>query len=337
MPTLTISGPAQAFAGNPRNSEPITDRNILARFHGLVSAQACADIFDEPPLTDLGLTGGRLRFVLDDTGALRITTTFQVPRPLSEEETQRLLEATTTQWSDGCGSGSFKNFHGTVLSTALAMALLNSGESTDAIGDYFVDAYPLFADEEPRVEFSPTDTEKSDLDFLQEAAALGEPQAQFRLARLLATGDGIEQDDRRAFDHYQRAADQGHLFALTFLGLCLQRGTGTAQDLARGVACFTRAAEAGVPLAMHCLGECLLEGRGIQANPSAGIEWYRRGVELGDLGCTAQLADCYEYGTGVPQDLRQALALYERCLEVGFDAVEEAAQRVRNQLSASGG
>jgi len=234
MPTLTISGPAQAFADNPRAARPITDRKTLARFHGLASEQACANVFDDPALDKLGLSGGRLRFVLDDEApALQITTAFRVSRRLTEAETRRLVEATRAQWSDGCGSGSFENFHGTVLSTALAMALLNAGESKEGIGEYFVDAFPLSADEETRVEFSKADAEKTDLDYLREAAAMGEPQAQFQLARQLEQGDGVKKNERLAFEHYQRAADQNHPLALTFLGLCFQRGTGTPPDLKR--------------------------------------------------------------------------------------------------------
>jgi TPR repeat protein len=338
MPTIVISGPAQAFANNPRATKPITDRKTLTRFHGLVSEEACADLFDEPPLNSLGLSGGRLRFVLDDERpALRILTAYHVPRPLTEEQMQLLVEATKAQWSDGSGSGSFDNFHGTVLSTALAMALLNAGESKENIGEYFVDAYPMFDDEQTRVEFLEADAEKTDLDYLQEAAALGESQAQFQLARQLQDGDGVEQNQRLAFENYQKAADQGHLLALTLLGLCFERGTGTAADAERGFACFIRAAEEGLPLAMHCLGECYLEGKGVAPNPDEGIQWYRRGVELGDMGCTAELGDCYEHGKGVVQDLRQALELYERCMEGGFDAVEPAIKRVKKQLKKSGG
>jgi TPR repeat protein len=340
MPTITISGPAQAFADNPRASEPIADRKTLMRFHGLASEQACADLLDEPPLDQIGLAGGRLRFVLDrKTPALRITTAYRVPRRLTKEETQLLVEATRAQWSDGCGSGSFENFYGTVLSTALAMALLNSGQAEEDIGDHFVDAFPLFADdEETHVEFSEADDgEKTDLEYLQEAAGWGEPQAQFQLARLLEDGESVKKDERQAFANYQKAADQGHLVALTFVGLCLQRGTGTAPDIKRGFECFVEAAREDVPLAMHCLGECYFEGRGVEANPGEGIQWYRRGVKLGDLGCTAELGDCYEFGKGVPQDLRQALELYQLCLEGGFDAVEPAVKRVKNQLKRSGG
>jgi len=333
MPTLIISGPAQAFAKNPRASKPITDRKTLVRFHGLVSDETCADIFDEPRLKKLKLSGGRLRFVLDDkTSALRIVTAYHVPRRLAESEIQLVVEATKAQWSDGCGSGSFENFYGEVFSTALAIALLNAGHSKDDIGDYFVDAFPFADDEETRAEFAKGGAEKTDFDYLQEAAAWGEPQAQYQLARQLEEGDGVKKNQRMAFENYQEAAGQGHLLALTFLGLCFERGTGTAKDLKRSIECFEKAAKRGLPLAMHCLGECYFEGRGVEANPGEGIKWYRRGVELGDVGCTAQLGDCYESGNGVPIDLQRAQELYERCIENGFDAVEPALKRVKKQL-----
>lgn len=339
MPTIVITGPAQAFAKSPRATDPIADPKTLARFHGLASEKACADLLDERPLSELGLSGGRLRFILDPKSrALRILTAYQAPRKLSAAETEALVEATKAQWSDGCGSGSFENFHGTVLSTALAMALLNSGESKESIGDYFVDAFPLFAeDDEVRVEVVKADDEKTDLDYLQEAAALGEPQAQYQLGRQLQDGDGVERNERQAFAHYKRAADQGHALALTFLGLCHQRATGTGEDLERGVACFEKAAAAGEPLAMHCLGECYVEGRGVEGDAGEGVQWYRRGAKLGDMGCTAELGDCYEFGKGVAQDLRRALELYEICMEGGFDAVEPAVVRVKKQLRKAGG
>jgi hypothetical protein len=339
MPTIIISGPAQAFAENPSASEPITDRKTLARFHGLGSEQT-PEFFDDPLVNNLGVSGGCLRFVLDDkTSTLRIVSAFHVPRRLTAEEIQRLVEATTGQWSDGSGSGSFENFYGTVMSTALAIGLRNTGQWKAIFGDYFVDAFPLFTnDEEARVEFLDSDEpEKTDLDYLQEAASFGEPQAQFTLARQLQDGDGIQKNERLAFENYQKAADQGHLMALTFLGLCYQLGTGIDQDVKRGFECFETAAKEDVPLAWHCLGECYIEGRGVEANPNEGIKCYRRGVELGDMGCTAELGDCYEFGKGVPQDLRQALELYERCMEGGFDAVEPAVNRVKKQLNKPSG
>lgn len=334
MPAIVITGPAVAYAQNPRSREPITDRRTLARFHGLRTEENLAEYLD-PPLSELGISGGHICFVLDKVKPkLRVTTAYSVPRQLTVDELAGLVEATRAQWSDGSGSGSFENSQGTVLSTALAMGILNSEPGRDDLGNCFVDAFPLFADDsETQTEFIEADVpEKSDLEYLQEAAGFGGVQAQFQLARLLEGGEGLAKNERLAFENYEQAAAQGHLPALTFLGLCCQRGTGTTVDLKRAVACFQQAAEGGFPLAMHCLGECYLEGRGITQSSDEGIRWYQRGVDLGDMGCTAQLGDCYENGTGVSQDLRKAIELYEVCMAGGFDAVEEALTRLKKQL-----
>jgi hypothetical protein len=334
MPTLIISGPAEAFALNPRSEEPITDRKTLMRFHGLVSEEECADIFDEPELTALGISGGHLRFLFDPkTGTLRIVTEYQVPRKLTNREIQTVLDATRAQWSDGCGSGSFDNFYGTVLSTTLAMALLNVGHPLEELGEYFVNAYPMDADEsETQAEFRNTDVTKSQFDYLLEAASWGEPQAQFQLAQNYEDEESDDYDPQLAFEYYQKASEQGHLAALTFFGRCHESGTGTPIDLTQSIACFEKAVQQDYPLAMHCLGECYFEGRGVVANPSKGIELFRRGAELGDVGCSAELGDCYEFGKGVAIDLKKALELYQFCMENDFDAVEPAIKRVKKQL-----
>ena len=335
---LVISGPASAYIGNPRSNQPAADLKTLALFHGLVSEDSCVDAFDEP-LSEIGITGGRLRIVVETktkVPTLRITTTYHLPRPLTDAEVQLLVEASRAQWSDGIGSGSFKNSHSHILSTALAMAILNAEPSRTDLGEHFVDAFPMFAaDDETRVEYREADEEeKTDLHYLKEAAEFGDPNAQFMLAQRYEDGeDGVDKNARIAFELYQRSALAGNVAALTWLGFCHQKGVGTAVDPKQAYACFTMAASAGYPLAMHCLGECLIEGRGVGKNPQQGVRWYERGAALGDMGCIAQFADCLEYGIGVPIDLSRALELYQRCLDGGFDAVEEAFQRVKKQLA----
>ena len=320
MPTLLISGPAQAFAGDPREGDPVTDAKTLVRFHGLVSENACSETFDEAPLSDLGISGGLLRFVVED-GKLRITTAYQVPRKLSDEELEQLAEATRVQWSDGIGEGSFKNWYGWVCSTSLAMAVLNQQPGRDDLGPYFVDPSPMFADGGTRVDFLEADVDKSQMDYALEAAQLGDVQAQFAVGRHLEDGDGIDKNESLAFENYQKAAAQGHLPALTFVGRCHEKGIGTSQDLEQGVACYRQAAEAGLTLAMHHLADCYFEGKGVAADPAEAIRWYQRGADLGDLGCTAEMGDVHEFGKGVPIDLHKALEFYQRCSDGGWDDV----------------
>lgn len=301
MPTIVISGPANAFAKNPRATDPITDRKTLARFHGLASKQACADTFDEPPLSELGISGGRLRFILEeDSPGLRITTAFHVPRRLTEEELKLLVDATKAQWSDGSGSGSFSSYYwGKVLSTSLAMALLNSDSSRRDIGEYFVDAYPLFADDgETRVKFLETDgVEKTDLDYLQDTARWGDPHAMLYLGYRYAEGEGVDQDHAKAFEWHMKSA------------------------------------EAGLPWGMGSVGNASETGNGVAMDLGIAAAWYRRGADQGYAPCQAELGECFERGKGVEVNLAEALRWYEIALKNGLPAVQPAIDRVKQAMS----
>jgi hypothetical protein len=336
MPRIVISGVAHAFAKSPRAGEPLTDNKALASLHGLYSDDVCSQFLDEPPLSEIGIRDGRLRFVhAKDEQAVRITTAYDVPRDLTEDERARLVEATLAQWSDGIGSGSFRNHHGQVLSTALGMAIQNSDPSQTGLGELFVDAYPLVQDRDVRVEFHTSGTADDELvQDLLAAAHSGEASAQVELGTRYEAGDGVEQNDTSAYEMYARAASQGHPAGATYLGECLLYGRGAANDQPRAVECFRAGAEAGFPLAMHYLGECYTEGYGVETDLEQAVNWYRRGADLGDPGCLAELGDCLEFGRGIEQDLDAALRCYRQALDYGFDAVLEAITRVEGKLGS---
>jgi hypothetical protein len=334
MPQIVISGVAHAYADDPRARKPLADGEPLAALHGMYSDDVCSEFLDEPPLSEIGIGGGRLRFVyVKDGPGLRITTAYDVPRELTEEERAHLVEATLAQWSDGIGSGSFRNHHGQVLSTALAMALQNADPSRTDLGALSVDAYPFVPDRDVRVEFHPTG--RADDVLIQDlvaAADAGDPSAQVELGTRYHAGDGVEQEDRAACEMYAHAAMQGHPAGATYLGECFLYGRGTAENQPRAIEWFRAGAEGGFPLAMHYLGECYTEGYGVEVDLEEAVKWYRRGAELGNPGCLAELGDCLEFGRGVEQDLDAALRCYRQALDYGFDGVLEAIARVEEKL-----
>jgi hypothetical protein len=248
MPTIVISGPAEAFADSPRADDPISDGKLLARFHGLCSEEACAETFDEPPLKNFGITGGRLRFQFDvATQRLRITTAYHVPRRLTDAELEALIEATTVQWSDGIGSGSFDFSRGTIYSTALAMALLHQKPNRSDIGGFFVDAYPMDAEEEPQVQFFEGDVpEKSDVDYLRESAEFGDPEAMGFLGDAYENGTGVPEDLAQAAKWYRRGADSGHAPCQAQLGECYELGKGVAVDFGEALRWYELALSNGL-------------------------------------------------------------------------------------------
>ncbi|CAJ1353373.1 unnamed protein product, partial [Effrenium voratum] len=79
---------------------------------------------------------------------------------------------------------------------------------------------------------------------LEERAAAGEADAQFRLGQVFRKGRQAEQDLVRAFQLIYDASQQDHMRAQYVLGLMLIRGEGCEEDVDLGVSFVLMAAEA---------------------------------------------------------------------------------------------
>lgn len=333
MPRFTVSGRATAVADHPRTGELVADER-LAQLHGMYSNDTCSEYLED--VGDLVAGGGRLRFVFDeDSVSLRITTSYDVTREPTQEEQEKLVEQTLSQWSDGMGSGNFDCFRGDVLSTALAMAILNSEPDAEDLGELFVDAYPAIEDRDVQVEFDATSGSEDELVAdVQAAANAGDPNALIELGQRTMSGGGVVADEETAFGYFQQAVETGHPFAHFMLGLCFWQGDGTEQDKTEALKHFQLSADAGVPMGMHFLGECHAEGiGGVEVDLEKAVEWYQKGAELGDPGCLAELGDCLEFGNGIDANPQLALECYQGAFEMGLEAVGEAIERVQSQLS----
>ncbi len=102
------------------------------------------------------------------------------------------------------------------------------------------------------------------------AAEAGLDLAQYNLAILYFTGQGVPQDHAQALRWTQAAADQGHVNAQFNLGVLHYTGSGTPVDLQQ---------------AFH---------------------WYQRAAEAQHAGAQYNLATMYENGEGVEQELVRA-------------------------------
>ena len=65
---------------------------------------------------------------------------------------------------------------------------------------------------------------------LQAAADKGHKKAQYRLARCYDKGDGVKEDDKKAFELYQKSAKQDYAKAQYQLGRCYLKGKGVAAN-----------------------------------------------------------------------------------------------------------
>jgi hypothetical protein len=98
---VTIAGPARAI--DLTLGGEIVDPETLRTLHGLKTEETCVDYFDDP-LGEIGLTGGHLQIVFDETSKqLQICTVYHTPRRLKQAELRQLVQDTRGQWSDGIG------------------------------------------------------------------------------------------------------------------------------------------------------------------------------------------------------------------------------------------
>ena len=71
---------------------------------------------------------------------------------------------------------------------------------------------------------------KRALETLKPLADKGDPNAQFNLGAMYASGRGVQSDPREAVRLYRLAAAKNHLGAMNNLAYMLKTGTGTAKD-----------------------------------------------------------------------------------------------------------
>ena len=79
----------------------------------------------------------------------------------------------------------------------------------------------------------------------QLAAAQGYPAAQYNLAVLYETGDGVEVDKAEAARLFKLAADQGHPIAQHRYGLCCEIGEVVSKDEREAAKYFLASAKRG--------------------------------------------------------------------------------------------
>jgi TPR repeat protein len=147
---------------------------------------------------------------------------------------------------------------------------------------------------------------------LEYAATQGHALALWKLGRMYAAGDGVPQDDLRAFEYFSRIAD----------------------DNADEVPNSPRAGV--IASAFVSLGSYFLDGiknSYVGPNPERALELFQYAASyFGDPNAQYNLARLYLDGTGVDRDARQAARWFNLAAEKGH----HAAQALLGQLLIAG-
>ena len=133
----------------------------------------------------------------------------------------------------------------------------------------------------------------------------------------LSKGDGMTEENIRAFKLFLRAAEAGHSEAQYYLGYCYDNGEGVPQDYLDGAKWYCNAAEQGHADAQANLGYCYIEGHGVPQDHVEAVKWYRKAADQGSAMGQNNLGCCYDNGQGVPQDYVEAVKWYRKAAKQG--------------------
>lgn len=187
------------------------------------------------------------------------------------------------------------------------------------------------------------------------AAQGGAANACNAMGKRYATGQGVEQDWRKAVEWYRKAADQGQSDALCALGACYAEGLGVKRDIVRAVGFWEEAALQDHPRALWNLGEILARGlpglepdarraallckRAAQAGfaPAQStlavlfaqakkydkaVHWWTLAADQSDPEALFNLAHAYRSGWAEPSHGEQAFGLLLRAANTGLAAAQ---------------
>lgn len=133
------------------------------------------------------------------------------------------------------------------------------------------------------------------------------------LAALLIAGTAVA----APFPGQRAAAEAGDLRAQFALAIMYDTGDGVPHNWPLAVTWFTRAAEGGYAVAQAKLGLMYLFGWAVPRDPAEAARWYALAAEQGYAPAQARLASLYETGTGVPRDSALAYVWAERAAGQG--------------------
>ena len=158
---------------------------------------------------------------------------------------------------------------------------------------------------------------------LEYAAEKGHPLAQWKLGRMYAEGDGVTQNDLKAFDYFQRIADHhaddnpntpearfvanafvalGHYYLEGIPNTAIKRDPERARQMFAYAASYFRD-----PDAQYYLARLYLDGIGAPHDPRTAARWFVLSAQKGQCQAQAMLGAMLFAGDHVPHQAARGL------------------------------
>ncbi len=145
-------------------------------------------------------------------------------------------------------------------------------------------------------------------EWFEKSARLGNPNAQYQLAKLILADEGASPEEvERAVAWLIQSAEAGQGCAQYALGKLYRDGKGVEKDILQAVIWFSAAAEQDNSYAAYALGKLYLTGEDTPKNVEAALRWLQRSADLGNQYAQYKLGVVHLKGEDVPKDIAKAV------------------------------
>eukprot|EP01028_Stygiella_incarcerata_P013391 TRINITY_DN82238_c0_g1_i1.p1 TRINITY_DN82238_c0_g1~~TRINITY_DN82238_c0_g1_i1.p1 ORF type:complete len:547 (-),score=131.08 TRINITY_DN82238_c0_g1_i1:79-1719(-) len=155
-------------------------------------------------------------------------------------------------------------------------------------------------------------------EYLEQAAASGDVQAQTTLGQMYVGGIGVEKDNATALRYFMQAAKTGNVAALNGLGYMYLHGMGVEEDHKAAIHYFELASQAGSADANFNLGVIYYGGTSkITADKSRGLDYLMKAAQMQHIGGMYQIGRFFMMGKDVKISCETALSYLNSVVHQG--------------------
>ena len=176
--------------------------------------------------------------------------------------------------------------------------------------------------------------EKIGPEAMRQAAADGDPRAQFEVAAIYTEGRAVTQDLAAAATWYERAAAQGFAPAEYRIGSLYESGKGVEKDLEQARLWYTRGAEAGNRMSMHNLAALYAGGELGPQDFASAAHWFEEAASRGMTDSQFNLGMLYARGLGVGQNMEASFKWFSLAAARGDTDAAKARDDMAKSLDA---
>jgi len=155
--------------------------------------------------------------------------------------------------------------------------------------------------------------DRKGLDYFLQAASVGDRDGKYLAGECYYFGKGVQADTAKAAQFLQEAAALGEPRAMDLLGAYYRH----LRQFDRARKYYEDAAAAGYALSLSNLGVLYMNGEGVHRSPEVAANLFRQGAEKGDLSGMFFYASCLLDGLGVPKDSKAATDWFRRSARAG--------------------